>query len=341
MKAEYDTLKNSEGEIRLFPESVDDLWHINHLVKDGDLIFADTFRSLDSQTDKTRPEKAEKKPVRLGIRVEKTEFHPDTARLRISGVIEHGPDTGFYHTVNLESGREVSVIKRWSSIERERIERAVAVSTTGIVHVIAIEEGEAQIYRIRQYGPEHVLTITSGGGKREGVDTRTGFFEEINQALSMVTGSIVIAGPGFVKDDYLVYARRTDTDMADRMLAAETRRTGRGAVQEVIGQGILERITQDLQLGREVTLIEELLRRMGGAGPAAYGFREVQTAVQYGAVSDILVIDTRVCEKDTNDLLESADQMRAKITVFSTEFEPGKQLAAIGGIAAILRFPIQ
>ena len=341
MKAEYDTLKNSEGEIRLFPESVDDLWHINHLIRDGDLIFADTFRSLDSQTDKTRPEKAEKKPVRLGIRVEKTEFHPDTARLRISGVIEHGPDTGFYHTINLETGREVSIIKRWTSIERERIERAVSVSTTGIVHVVAIEEGEAQVYRIRQYGPEHVLTITSGGGKREGVDTKTGFFEEISQALSTVTGSIVIAGPGFVKDDYLLYARRTDTDMADRMLASETRRTGRGAVQEVIGQGILERITQDLQLGREVTLIEELLRRMGGTGPAAYGFDEVQTAVQYGAVSDILVIDMQVCEKEINSLLESADQMRAKITVFSSEFEPGKQLSAIGGIAAILRFPIQ
>lgn len=118
--------------------------------------------------------------------------------------------------------------------------------------------------------------------------------------------------------------------MADRMLAAETRRTGRGAVQEVIGQGILERITQDLQLGREVTLIEELLRRMGGSGPAAYGYDEVAAAVQYGAVSDILVIDTIVCEENINSLLESADTMRAKITVFSSEFEPGKQLAAIG-----------
>ncbi|WAI01028.1 mRNA surveillance protein pelota [Methanogenium organophilum] len=341
MKAEYDTLKHSEGEIRLFPETVDDLWHINHLIRTGDLIFADTFRSMDSQTDKTRPEKAEKKPVRLGIRVEKTEFHPDTARLRISGVIEHGPDTGFYHTINLETAREISVIKRWTSVELERIERAVTVSATGIAHIIAIEEGEAQIYRIRQYGPEHVLTITSGGGKREGVDTKHYFFEEIYHSLSAVTGSVVVAGPGFVKDDFLLYVRRTDSDMADRMLAAETRRTGRGAVQEVIGQGILERITQDLQLGREVTLIEELLRRMGGSGPAAYGYDEVAAAVQYGAVSDILVIDTIVCEENINSLLESADTMRAKITVFSSEFEPGKQLAAIGGIAAILRFPIQ
>jgi protein pelota len=341
MKAEYDDLKNSEGEIRLFPESIDDLWHIKHLIRTGDLIFADTFRSLESQTDKIRPEKTEKKPIRLGIRVEKTEFHPDSLRLRISGVIEQGPDTGFYHTINLESGREISVIKKWTQVERERIERAVTVSTTGIVHITAIEEGEAQIFRIRQYGPEYVMKIIAGSGKREGVDGRRAFFEEIYQSLSPVTGSIVIAGPGFVKEDFLKYLARTDSDMAGRMLTAETRRTGRGAVQEVIGQGILERLTQDLQLGREVTLMDELLSRISGTGPAAYGIDEVAKAIQYGAVSDILVVDMKISEEAINRLLESADSMRAKITVLSSEFEPGKQLGAIGGIAALLRFPIQ
>ncbi len=341
MKAECDGLKDSSGEIRLFPESIDDIWHIGHLIRTGDLIFADTFRSLDSQTDKTRPEKTEKKPVRLGLRVEKTEFHPDTVRLRISGVIEQGPDTGFYHTINLEPGREVSVIKRWTSVEQERIDRAVTASTSGIVHIVAIEEGEAQIFRIRQYGPEYVMKMTAGSGKREGVDARHAFFEEIYSSLTTVTGSIVIAGPGFVKDDFLSFLKRTDADLASRMLIADTRRTGQGAVQEVIGQGILERITQDLQLGREVILMEDLLKRMSGTGPAAYGFDEVTTAVQYGAVSDILVVDTKMSEEPINRLLETADTMRAKITVLSSEFEPGKQLSAIGGIAAILRFPIQ
>ncbi len=87
--------------------------------------------------------------------------------------------------------------------------------------------------------------------------------------------------------------------------------------------------------------MEELLKRMAGNGPAAYGVDEVTTAVQYGAVSDVLVVDTKISEDAINRLLESADEMRATITVFSSEFEPGKQLDAIGGIAAILRFPIQ
>jgi protein pelota len=256
-------------------------------------------------------------------------------------VIEQGPDAGFYHTINLESGREISIIKSWNHVELERIERAVTVSTTGIVHITAIEEGEAQIFRIRQYGPEYVMKIVAGSGKREGVDGRRAFFEEIYQSLSPVTGSIVIAGPGFVKEDFMAYLTRTDSDMAGRMITAETRRSGRGAVQEVIGQGILERITQDLQLGREVTLMDELLSRISGTGPAAYGIDDVTKGIQYGAVSDILVVDTKINDDAINNLLESADSLRAKITVLSSEFEPGKQLGSIGGIAALLRFPIQ
>jgi stalled ribosome rescue protein Dom34 len=32
MKVEYGELKDRYGEIRLFPESIDDLWHLRHLI---------------------------------------------------------------------------------------------------------------------------------------------------------------------------------------------------------------------------------------------------------------------------------------------------------------------
>ena len=45
MKAEYE-LKDREGEIRLFPESIDDLWHLQHLIGPGDLVFVKRGRNL-------------------------------------------------------------------------------------------------------------------------------------------------------------------------------------------------------------------------------------------------------------------------------------------------------
>jgi len=66
MKAEYGELKDRFGEIRLFPESIDDLWHLRHLISPGDLVFATTFRSVDTATDKIRPEKGKKGLSGLG-----------------------------------------------------------------------------------------------------------------------------------------------------------------------------------------------------------------------------------------------------------------------------------
>ncbi|KQC03094.1 MAG: mRNA surveillance protein Pelota [Methanoculleus sp. SDB] len=340
MKAEYETLKDSFGEIRLFPETLDDLWHLVHLIRPGDLVFATTFRSSESATDKLRPEKAEKKLVRLGVRIERTEFHGESHRLRLHGIIESGVDTGSYHTLNIEPLHELAVIKRWTRLDRERIDRAVRASSAGLIHVVSIEDGEAQLFRIRQYGPEQVLTIQAGSGKREGCDGRQAFFESVLLPLRDVDGPLVIAGPGFIKDDFLAYLTVKAPEIAERCVHADTRSAGRGAVQEAIGQGVIGRITEDIQLAREVRLMEEFLARIGRGGAVAYGRDEVAQAISYGAAETVLVTDTTLHDTAMVELLEAAEARRAAVVVFTTAFEPGEQLEALGGIAALLRYPL-
>jgi protein pelota len=203
MKAEFGELKEGFGEIRLFPENVDDLWHIQHLIYPGDLVFATTFRSIDSAADKIRPEKVEKRPVRLGIRADRIEFSEHGVRLRITGIIEHGVDTGQFHTINVETGHEISVIRHWRPIDLERIDRAVRVSVYGVIHILTIEEGNAELFRLRQHGPESVISLTSGSGKGADSGSRTEFFEELLNHISTISGPVVIAGPGFIKDDFV------------------------------------------------------------------------------------------------------------------------------------------
>ena len=107
-------LKGREGEITLVPETLDDLWHLKYIIEKGDLIFALTKRKADTSSDKLRPEKSEKKTVRLSIRVEDLEFHKFSNRLRIHGLIEQGMDAGHYHTFNVEEGSDLSIIKTWN-----------------------------------------------------------------------------------------------------------------------------------------------------------------------------------------------------------------------------------
>ena len=341
MKAEILELKKQFGEIRLFPETLDDLWHLSHLVGPGDLVFATTFRSVEAATDKIRPEKVEKRPVRLGIRVEKVEFHQHTNRLRIAGVIESGVDVSSHHTLNVEPGYEISVIKRWRSFDCERLKRAVDASAYGVVHVASVEEGETQIYRLRQFGPEWVTTITIGSSKGADTSARSVFFEKSLEALELVTGPLIVAGPGFVKEEFADYVKRHAPDLAERMLVIETRRIGRGAVQEVIGQGVLDRLLGDLHLAREVRLMDEILLRIATEGAVAYGIDDLRRAINYGAAETVLVTDTLLRDERAVGLVEQAEYVGASVVVLSTEFEPGERLEALGGAAALLRYKIE
>jgi protein pelota len=341
MKAEYGELQRSMGEIRLFPESLDDLWHLSHLVGPGDLVFATTLRTVETAPDKIRPEKPEKRPVRLGIRVEKVEFHRTATRLRIAGVIEQGMDTGSYHTLNVEPGYEISVIRRWRPVDLERISRAVRASVSEAVHILTIEEGDAELFRMRQFGPEGVLSVSTGSGKESGTSSRTTFFERVAAHLTGISGPLIIAGPGFVKDDFMRYLKSTIPGIAEKALVVETRRTGSGAVQEVIGLGTLDRIQEDLQLGHEVRLMEELLERIARELPVAYGRAEVQRAIDYGACERLLVADSLLRDEAIIHLMDRAELMNATIVVFSVAFDPGRQLEGLGGIAALLRYRIE
>jgi len=340
MKAEQGEMRDGYGEIRLLPESIDDLWHLQHLIAPNDLVFATTLRSVESVADRIRPEKVEKRPVRLGLRVEKAEFSIHGVRLRISGVIEHGVDAGSHHTFNVETGYEISVIRRWRQVDLDRIDRAVKASVYGVIHILTIEEGEAELFRLRQYGPESVVTITMGSGKGSEVNSRQAFFDQLASYCATIIGPLVIAGPGFVKDDFVKYLKEKDSILGGRVLVTETRRIGRGAVQDVIGQGTIEKIIGDLQLSREVKLMDEVLMRISQDGAVAYGMKDTSDAIDCGAAEQVLITDTLLRDAAVTRLIERAEGMRAKIIVLSTSFEPGERLGALGGIAALLRYKV-
>lgn len=340
MKAEFGDLVRSYGEIRLFPENIDDLWHLSHLISPGDLVFATTLRTTETQADKIRPEKAEKKPVRLGIRVIKVEFHDYALRLRVGGIIEAGVDAGAHHTLNIEPGYEISVVRTWQPVDLERIERAVKGSLSDVVHILSIEHGDAELYRIRQFGPEPVQSFSSGSGKGMETEPASAFFDKICSGIRDITGPLIVAGPGFVKDDFVKAARSKGFISARELVVAETRRSGYGAVQEVIGNGLLESLNGDIQLKHEVSLIEEVLARIARDEPVAYGIAEVKKAVQFGAASHLLVQDTLVREPEISTLCEEVFRQRGNVTVLSSRFEPGKRLMALGGVAALLRYPV-
>lgn len=340
MKATFCDLKRNTGEIKLLPESLDDLWHLSHMIGPLDLVYATTLRSVEASSDKIRPDKMEKRPVRLGIEVDRVEFVPESRRLRVSGIIRDGPDPGLHHSLNLETGYEISVIRRWRRSDLDRIDRAVKASLYDAIHIVALEEGEAELCRVRQYGPERITTMTGGSGKTRGENSRHALFASLFTFLSQVNGPIVIAGPGFIKEEFADYIRSHDMELFRRVVVVDTQRSGYGAIQQAIGDGVLERVAEDLQLSFEVKAADEIFKRIARDDPVAYGAEEVGRAISFGAVDELIVADSALRNAEISALMEEAELMNATVLVLSTEFEPGKRIEGLGGIAALLRYKI-
>ncbi len=339
-------LRFGEGEISLVAESLDDLWHLKYILEPDDLVYAFTRRRIEGATDKLRPEKEAKKTVRLGVKVEKVEFHKFSNRLRIHGTIVEGIDAGAYHTLNIEEGTNLSIIKNWKNDQLERIREAEIAARRPKVIIATVEEGEACIGIVRQFGVEESSSLRQSLGKGEG-NRRNEFFGELAVQLKWAAEkveAVILAGPGFTKEDFLEFLRTKEPELAKKIVLEDTSSIGVSGFQEVLRRGALDRIMQESRIGREATLIEELMKEISMNGKATYGMEEVRNSESMGAIETLLITDELLRterESDTiDDFLKEVERSQGRIVVFSTEFEPGKKLESLGGIAALLRFKV-
>ncbi len=345
MKVLEEDLKKSnkgvEGEIKLIPESLDDLWHLKYIIEPGDVVFSLTKRVSES-SDKLRSDK-EMVTVRLGIKVEKVEFHKFANRLRISGKIVGGVEDSGYHTINIGVGKELSIIKSWKKEQLDRLENAIKASNQPEVVIVTIEEGDAVIGILRQWGVEEVANIRKSYGKES--SQRIEFFSDILSTLKNLDFKyLVVAGPGFTKDDFVKFLKERNPEIAKKCITADASSIGVRGFVEVLKRGVISRIARDIRLSEETEYVEKVMERIAKGEKVAYGLEEVKKACEYGAVEVLLVADEFLRKErekwDIDSLLEMAENSGGKVVIISTEFEPGKRLMALGGVAALLRFLI-
>ncbi len=338
-----ENLRGREGEIKLIPENLDDLWHLRFIIEKGDVVFALTKRTSESG-DKLRSDK-ERITVRLGIEVEKVEFHKFANRLRITGRIVAGIEESGYHTINITVGKELSIIKReWKDEQLKRLKEAAEATRKPEVVVVTIEEGEAIIGVIRQWGVEEIAEVRMGYGKGMG-DGRKEFFGEVTAKLENLEYKyLIIAGPGFAKKDFLEFLKTKNPEIAKRVIVVDTSTVGMRGFIEVLKRRVLDRIIGELRISEEAEYIDVLLERIAKGEKVAYGIDEVKRAHSYGAIEILLVADEFLLNErgkwDIDGFMREVELAGGKVVIMSTEFEPGKRLASLGGIAALLRFNI-
>jgi protein pelota len=330
--------------IRIQIETDDDIWHIYNILEVGDLVTASTLRRDSSVTDKIRAERAEKKRMTLGIRVEKIEFSEDDLRLKVLGTIENGPqDIGQHHTLMMEVGDSPIVDKRhWKETQLERLKRAAADTNKPRMVFVSMDQDEATIAVLRQFGLKELATVRSGrSGKLYSEKPQAdGYHAEIAAKISASAEPempLVILGPGFEKEALAEYLKK-DGGRRGKVFVYHTGQSGMAGVNELMKAGMGADLLRESSVGAELEAVEELMSAIGRNGPATYGPAQVAAAAEAGAVEKLLVLDEKLREEDLDAVVKAVESQKGQVLVVSGQHDGGKQLAALGGIAALLRY---
>lgn len=342
------------GIVEVFPETLDDLWHLSHIVEVGDNASSKTTRRIQDTTgDKTRGDRGIKKTFYLGLDVQNIEFHLFTGKLRLTGVITRGPEDlvplGSHHTLEVKLNTALTIKKdRWPKWAINRLNQAIEASKKLSAIIVVLEDDTATLGLMRQFGIEYYGPIKGSVSGKRIVDKNrqkniTEFYEKVIDSITKFDSiqNIVIAGPGFVKNDFYDYLKDKHSDLAKISIVEPTGAGGRNGIAEVLKKGTVEKLTSENRVAQEMAAMENLLTEIGkNSSKVAYGIKETKHAVNLGAVSQLLVLDTQVPKDDMGETMDMVENMKGEVLVISSQHDGGKQLESLGGVAALLRYEI-
>lgn len=341
-------LARPEGVAKLRVEVLDDLWHLHELLTPGDVVTALTWRTAELDVKGSeRAGKAEKRAMTLSVRVESVEWDAFSNRLRVLGPIVAGPqDVGSYHTIVVEPVLDVEVRKAGGLKPHhvERLDEAVAATQRPQVVFLAIEENEAVVALLRQYGVQRIAEIFGHASGKQYASARgeeEAFFDEVLLALQNHRpegAPLLVVGPGFAKERFMAHARARQPRLVQGAAIEATGQAGLTGVHEALKRGSVERVAKDSRVARETALVERLLEAIAKGDPVAYGAEDVTRATEAGAAEVVLVADALVRTGSGERFLDLARATGAKAHVVSTHHEAGARFAKLGGIGALLRY---
>ena len=351
--------KNIEQDfVKVVPDSPDDLWHLYNIIYSGDEVYAYSSRAIKSDTEASRPKSGERVSAFMGVKVISVSWDKFLGKLRVHGLICHAPDiipTGAHHTLSIALNQQITIVKKeWPKHILDRLERAS--QTEKPMLIISIDDEGFAIAETKQYGVEiKVEERIKLPGKHEAdkrvEGTKAYFRRAVNSLLQLWSQNhnpIIIIGTGFIKNDFARYLSEEAQEMSKAIADIKSvNNGGTSGIYEALRSGVLLRASHQLRIVDETETIEEVMKRLGkGEGTVTYGMDAVENAANMGAIEKLVVADTALRDAEEQQrlkleaLMRDVEKRRANVTVVSTEHEAGSKLLALGGIAALLRFPI-
>ena len=306
-----------------------------------------TRRDPEAPPDVAGAERSRRR-IFLAVRAEQVEFHGFSKHVRITGPIVEGPfDIGRHHTLDLAEGDEVSVWKpEPTGGERAILDEGLAGKGEPTIVLAAVDWGDSSLVRLRGRAVEPIADVrrTISGKRYAGGQAEKDRAMYVAELLTLLrregseATAVVLAGPGFLKEQLHRRLLEDDPALARKTRVFPTSESGRVGVDELLRSGRASEALRGSVAAEEAEEVERLVRSLAGGLRAAVGPREVAEAVAAGAVETLLVSETLLADAALAPVIDGARQAHAKLLVVREDGDAGARLAALGRIAAILRY---
>ena len=344
MKVVFEDLR--KGVVKVRVECADDLWVLKTVVSEGDVIIARTLRDVKIDGEGKR-----RLPMVVAIRVKNIYFQPFATRLRIHGVIVDAPDgyglKGSHHTLNIDVGTEVSIIKEsWSKSQLERLRRASERWVNALL--LAADFDEVSVAIIYGQGVKYLIDRSLPGVSSRDPNSLERIVDYVVElALSVLAREkvrlVVVGSPAFLKD---LIAKKLSSQLSRnqgiRLYVDSVSSGGRAGISELIRRDVVKNLLREVSAVEAEEVLEEFMMLLSKKPErVAYGLESVKLAVEANAVSKLLVSEELLSggnRETVEEVLSTAESRGALVRIVPTETPASVRLKALGGIIAVLRY---
>uniref|UniRef100_A0A5S6QLD3 Protein pelota homolog n=1 Tax=Trichuris muris TaxID=70415 RepID=A0A5S6QLD3_TRIMR len=364
-----DFYKDGAGYVTLLPEETEDMWHAYNLIQQKDNLRASAVRKVTNESS-TGSTSSYRVRTSLTVAVERVDFDSQTGALHIKGRnIEENQyvKLGAYHTLDLELNRKFTIFKScWDVVHMERIEEACNVAQHADLGAVVMQDGLAHVCLITPSMTIVRAKIDLSIPRKRRFDAGqhdkglTKFYGAVMQAIVRhfdfnVIKCVLVASPGFVREQFCKYmfekaaadGNKALLDNKDKFLLVHSTSGFKHALKEVLADPQVSNRLADTKASGEVKALEMFFNLLVNEPQRAfYGIKHVEIAAEAEAIETLLITDSLFRSTDFAkrrryvDLVESSKEQNADVKVFSSLHGSGEQLAQLGGVAAILRFPM-
>jgi protein pelota len=345
------SLKPAENEFLVQCHSLEDLEAVAGLIHAGDLVGGETDRNIKPRE---LGQKAFRQKMFLTVSAVRVEIDSSLPVLRVLGSIESGSPEEFVerramHTIEFHLKQKIRVKKnRLFRHEIDQLKQAESDSKKPWLLGIILDDEEALIVQVSNAGFKELGKINAfkSGKQLDGENRESKYFQKLLEIIrDSSLEKILIAGPGFTRENVLAFLRENLPGNSEKqLLTISTRETGQKGIREALTDKSLTNAFGEFKHAKEEELMQDVLLQLGkDSGLAAYGLNEVESAVKMGAVHTVLVTSVLLNEQKerVSSILETARQIGSRVFILETRFDPGKQLEGLGGIAALLRYRVE